>query len=153
MNFMILTTRYFVIGLFSLLWAVCQGCSSPTVMSESQDDAFGKMMAIQECYQQYSHQYQKGPSSIDDLMPLLTEAGHDTDELLKSTQDGSLLVVWDFKISQTQSTEPIVLGYEANSQQGSRIVMTSMGVYAMLDEEFYSAPLPPGHQAPAKPAN
>ena len=153
MNFMIFTTRYFIIGLFSLLGVVSQGCSGPPVMSESQDDAFGKMMAIQECYQQYSHQYQKGPGSLDDLMRLLSEAGHNTDDLLKSTQDGSLVVVWNFKIPQVQSTEPIVLGYEANSHDGSRIVMTSMGVYPMLNEEFFSAPFPPGHQAPAKPAN
>lgn len=122
-------------------------------MSESQDDAFGKLMAIQECYLQYSNQHQKGPSSLDELMPLLAEAGHNTDDLLKSTQDGSLVVFWDFKIHQPQSTEPVIVGYQTSSRGGNRMVMTSMGVSFMPDEEFYSAPFPPGHQAPAKPAN
>ena len=153
MNFMILMKRYFIIGLFSLLGVVSQGCSSPPVMSESQDDAFAKLMAIQECYLEHSMQNGRGPASIEDLQTALSEAGYDTNEILKSSRDGSELTVHWGVMPDFQTAEAVVIGYEGNSQEGQRVVMTSAGVWLMTDEEFYSAPFPPGHKAPPKPAN
>ena len=150
---MILMTRSFIIGLFSLLGVVSQGCSSPPVMSESQDDAFGKMMAIQECYLQHSMQNGRAPTSIEDLQTTLSEAGYDKNEILKSSRDGSELTVHWGVMPDVQTTEPVVIGYEGNSQEGRRVVMTSTGVWLMTDDEFYASSFPPGHQPPARTAS
>ncbi len=150
---MIFMTRYFVIGLFSLLWAVCQGCSGPPEPDPAQGEHFESFSVIAQCYMDYTMQNGRAPSSEKDLLPLLRQAGVDPLELVESLGGGADAVVLWGAIPDMQSPEPVVMGYQTSSTNGQRMVITSMGVFAMPDEEFYSASFPPGHQAPAKPAN
>ena len=140
-------------GWFSLLWILSTGCSSSPVMSESQNEVVGKLMAVQQCYLQHSLETGRAPASIGDLQPLLTEAGHDSAGILQTSADGSELIVLWGVMPNVQSAEPVVIGYEENAQDGQRVVMTSLGVWLMPDEEFYAATFPDGHQAPARPAS
>ncbi|MCH2182992.1 MAG: hypothetical protein MK108_13390 [Mariniblastus sp.] len=138
-----------VASLIFCLGLLC-GCSGPPKMDEDQAAAGGQLMEVYSCYMQYANQNRRGPDSLEDLQPLLNNAGVDTSNVLVSPGDGSdLVVLWGVTPDVTSGV-PVVMGYEANSQGGRRNVMTSMGVWVMSDDEFFAAQFPAGHQAPAR---
>lgn len=141
--------------MFSLVagLAILVGCSASPKMDEGQAAAGGQLMELYACYMQYTNQNRRGPGSIEELQPLLNSAGVDSSNVLLSPRDGSELVVLWGVTPDVTSGEPVVIGYEANAHEGQRMVMTSMGVWAMSDDDFYTASFPSGHQAPARSGN
>lgn len=152
MNYQVFPIPY-LSALTVCLLMVVQGCSGPPEPDSAQGEHFESFAVISQCYTDYTMQHGRAPSSEKDLLPLLRQAGVDPAELLESLGGGADVVVLWGAMPDMQSPEPVVMGYETSSTNGQRLVITSMGVVTMPDEEFYSAPFPPGHKAPAKPAN
>ena len=153
MNYQVFLKPY-LLALSVCFLLVAQGCSSgPPEPDSVQGEHFESFSVIAQCYTDYTMQNGRAPSSPNDLLPLLRQAGVDPVELLESLDGGNDVVVLWGAIPDMKSPEPVVMGYQTSSTNGQRLVITSMGVVTMPDEEFYSAPFPPGHMAPAKPAN
>ena len=138
----------FALIVFPVVISFTLGCQPPSVVDETQGDPFEQMMVIQQCYFDYSMQNQKAPSSEADLATGFQTAGFETADLMNSPRDGKPIVILWGVMPDLQSTSPVVLGYESTSVGNSRMVMTTMGVVAMSDEEFQSAAFPEGHSAP-----
>ncbi len=153
MNYQVFLKPYLA-ALSVCLLLVAQGCSSgPPEPDPAQAAKFDSFRVIAQCYEGYTIQNGRAPSSEKDLLPLLRKAGVDPRELLESVGGGADVVVLWGAVPDMKSPEPVVMGYQTSSTNGQRLVITSMGVVTMPDEEFYSAPFPRGHKAPAKPAN
>ena len=135
------------------LLIVITGCSKTPEMDPVQGEHFESFASVQQSYLDYAQQNNRAPASEQDLIPLLVQAGINPQELLDSLGGpDNVVVFWGVRIDM-QSAAPVVLGYQKNSTNGTRLVMTSMGVMNMTDDEFYSAQFPAGHQAPARPGN
>lgn len=133
---------------FAALSSLQPGCSgTPSAESAAREtmQSFGE---VQQAYSAYAQENGRAPSSEQDLIPLLQRAGINPAKLLQSLGGAENVVVfWGVKLT-TNSTEPIVLGYQKKSTNGFRLVMTNKGVMKMSDEEFYASLFPPGHQPP-----
>ncbi|MCH2182994.1 MAG: hypothetical protein MK108_13405 [Mariniblastus sp.] len=139
----------FFAAVAAALLILVSGCSKTAETDSAEGRELASFDNVQQAYFDYAQQNGRAPSSEQDLVPLLVQAGINPQKLLDSLGGPENVVVfWGVKLNPN-SAEPIVLGYQKKSNNGRRLVMTSKGVKKMTDDEFYSATFPPGHQAPA----
>jgi len=142
---------YFVSSISVAGLLICTGCSNGPEADVAQGNSFGQLNAIQQSYFEFFSSKNTPPKSKDDLAPILKKNGHDVGSIFVSERDNEeFVMIWD--VDPTNVDQQRVLGYEATSVDGSRLVFTNFGVMSMSDEEFSSATFPSGH-SPANISN
>ena len=142
--------RYSALCVSVALLLIVSGCWSSAANKSSQNSDAEAFQIVQQCFVDYVKQNGRPPSSPEDLVPLLKEAGVNPLELVETLGGGDDVVVLWGVMPDPRLAEPIVMGYQKESTDGKRLVITSKGVSTMTDDEFYSAHFPPGHRAPPR---
>lgn len=124
----------------------CGGQSSEDVKNIEQTT--DNLRAISDAYKAATNKLGRPPADPQEITKFLP-SGVDANKVFKSPNDGeSFVIFWgtDIRNAPVQGTKPLIVGYEKNGKDGSRMVFTTMGVVTMNDEQFASGFFPPGHQ-------
>jgi hypothetical protein len=133
----------------ALALALLVGCGDS---AENQQPVPDNLNKIARAYDQAAQQLKRGPKHRDELKPFLGDAAKDLDGLFRSPIDGQpYVILWDINPRTPNPTasatgKPLVIGYEKEGKNGTRLVFTAMGVMQMNEEQFKSANFPQGHQ-------
>jgi hypothetical protein len=124
---------------FLLAGAALAGCSAPPGLVVKQQDT-ENLSKIWMAYDQASRQ-QGAPQNVEQLKPFLKQHG-EPETILNSPRDGLPYVILWGKNTRTvglKTMPPPLLAYEQQGVDGTRYVLTVMGVMPMSDEEFQTA--------------
>ena len=122
------------------------GCSAEVPESVQQEgDVSENMRLLETAYREASSENNRPPKDQDELAAFLPE-GAQLSDLLTSPQDGQpITIIYDVDLQASLTMGPVVIAYEKQGRDGSRMVLTTMGVMAMSDEEFAGATFPKNH--------
>ena len=115
------------------------GCNKQDpVLIEQEGDGYANLMAIESAYRQYLSAKRKPPSSEEDLQPYGTTA-----ESFVSVRDGKpLKVYWGTSLDETNFDNPTIVVHEVDGKDGKRLVLSTIGVMMLSEEEFAAARFP-----------
>jgi hypothetical protein len=124
--------------LFFLLCAALAGCARATLPVVKQQDT-SNLTTISLAYNRATDKLGRPPKDLDELKPHLKELG-DPDAILRSPHDGQpYVILFGRNIRKVDVMPPPIIAYEQQGANGSRYVLTAMGVQPMSDEEFKKA--------------
>lgn len=126
------------------------GCGGPTEETiEQRGVSSDNFRIIERAYRTALQKTRRAPKTRAELAKHLPQ-GSDVEQLFVSPRDDKpFVVVWGTDLNKMMTNpEPVVYGYEADGADGSRFVLTTMGVMEMTDEDFTAASFPAGHSPP-----
>jgi hypothetical protein len=134
-------TSFIILGVGLLLMASACRSKPEKAMQESSRN----LRLILAAYSKAAQELSRPPSSVQDILPYLQEAG-ETDEILRSPDDGEpYVILWG---ADSSANPAVVLAYEKHGKNGRRYVLWGHVVWSLRDEEFKAKPFPPGHSPP-----
>ncbi len=121
------------------------------VVEKALDPTHENFIHISAAYRQYCTDNGKGPPGEKEFLVVLAKQGK-PEEILKG-RDGQPVVVcygvnWNDALPWAKTVG--VLAYEKQGVGGKRMVLTTAGSSAEMDDaEFKAADFPPGHKPPS----
>ncbi len=139
--------HFVLIILISTSFTGCGGRSE--VELGGVEDESNKMNSFQTAYFAFVEKKNRPPKSADELKSYYPD-GVDPETVLVSTRDKQPYVVfWGADHRKQMGAKPLVIAYEKEGVNGSRMVFTGFGVMEMSDEQLQNgAVYPPGGSAP-----
>lgn len=122
--------------LFLLACIALAGCSSPHPVVKQEDAE--NLSKIGAAYDEATKQLGHPPQNPEELKPYLKQYD-DPEAILRSPQDRlPYVILWgrDIRSISIESMPPPIIAYEQQGANGTRYVLTAMGIMPMTDEEF-----------------
>jgi len=114
------------------------GCAPDPVEVEHAGEGYVNLMAIESAYRQYSASKRKPPAGVNDLKPFGT-----TDDSFLSLRDGKpFKIYWGTSLDETDFDNPTIIAHEVDGKNGKRLVLSTVGVMMLTEEEFAAARFP-----------
>ena len=96
------------------------------------------MLIIKTAYRQFESTNQKPPTSAEDLAKFGV-----TEESLVSTRDGKpYKIFWGTTLNDPDFDNPLIVAHEADGKDGKKLVLSSVGVMMLTEQEFAEARFP-----------
>lgn len=136
--------RWTAVVAAAMAFASSSGCSSDAPRQAPDRPAFNNLQALCAGYIRATTALQRPPKNSDELRPFLAKIVDNPDQLLKSTVDGSDLVIYwgaDLRTMKPQDGQLPIWAYEQNSHRGKRWVLQERRPKELTDEEFRRAPM------------
>jgi hypothetical protein len=124
--------------LYLLACAALAGCARAPLPAVKQEDT-ANLSTIGLAYNRATDKLGRPPKDLEELKPFLKELG-DPEAILRSPHDGQpYVILFGRNIRKADVMPPPIIVYEQQGANGTRYVLTTMGVRPMSDEEFQKA--------------
>ena len=114
------------------------GCAPDPETVEQEGDGAANLMVIETAYRQFVAKKRKPPTSKEDLEPYGT-----SDDSFLSLRDGKpLKIYWGTSMEETDMSHPTIIAHEVDGKGGKRLVLSTVGVMMLTEQEFAAAKFP-----------